>query len=237
MKTLSRTHTVTDTDTATASAARASDSQRILVWDAPVRVFHWLMALSFAGAWLSAEQDGWEGVHVTLGYTMAGLLAFRLLWGVFGTRYARFADFVRGPARIARYLGSLARGWPEHYTGHNPAGAAAVVALLALTAVVTASGWAAWHEIGGEAIEELHEGLAGAMLGLVFIHIAGVLAGSRLHRENLVAAMIGGRKQGQPEDAARRPWRGVAAAILLAVLAFWWLQWQGAPAWTKLIWP
>lgn len=223
MKTLShaRTHR--------GAAATATGVRRILVWDAPLRVFHWLMALSFAGAWLTAERDGWEVVHVTLGYTMAGLLVFRLVWGVAGTRYARFSDFVRGPAAVARYLGGLLRGRPAHYTGHNPAGALAVVALLVLTAVVAASGWAAWHDIGGELVEDLHEGAASVMLGVVVMHIAGVLVSSRLHRENLVAAMFSGRKQGKPEDAARRPWRGLAAVLLAAVLAFWWFQWQAAP--------
>ena len=211
------------------SASRA-EARRILVWDAPVRVFHWLMVLSFAGAWLTAESEHWRLLHVTLGYTMAGLVAFRLLWGLFGTRHARFASFVRGPAAAARYVGTLLRGRPEHHAGHNPAGALAIVALLALAAVVTAWGFATYRELGGDWLEELHEGAASVMLALVGLHVAGVVLGSLLHHENLVGAMISGRKPGRPEEGIASAWRSVAALMLAAVLGFWWLQWQDAPS-------
>jgi cytochrome b len=89
----------------------SNEQTKILVWDAPVRVFHWLMVLSFAGAYLTAESERWRLVHVSLGYTMAGLLVFRILWGLLGTPYARFSSFVRGPAAVARYL----RGHAERH--------------------------------------------------------------------------------------------------------------------------
>jgi cytochrome b len=202
---------------------------RILVWDVPVRVFHALMVASFAGAWLTAESERWRLLHVTLGYTMAGLVAFRLLWGLVGTRHARFASFVRGPKALAQYLGALLRGRPEHHTGHNPAGALAIVAMLALTAVLAFSGWATYNELFGEAFEELHEGAANAMMALVVIHVAGVLLASWMHHENLVGAMVSGNKIGSPQDAIRRAWTGVGALVLAAVLGFWALQWQSAP--------
>ena len=101
------------------SAAEAKNTQlktqRILVWDVPVRVFHWLMVLSFAGAYLTAEGERWRLLHVTLGYTMAGLVAFRILWGLMGTKYARFSTFVRGPQDVARYVDAMLRGQPEHH--------------------------------------------------------------------------------------------------------------------------
>ncbi|MEO8137849.1 MAG: cytochrome b/b6 domain-containing protein [Betaproteobacteria bacterium] len=202
---------------------------KVLVWDAPVRVFHWLMVASFAGAYLTAESERWRLVHVTLGYTMAGLVGFRILWGLVGTRHARFASFVRGPATVLRYVRSLIQGQPEHHVGHNPAGALAIVGLLALTLVVGASGWATFDDIGGTALEEVHEAAANLMLAIVGIHAAGALLSSWLHRENLIAAMIVGRKQGRPEEGIRRPWRPVAALMLAAVLGFWWVQWNGAP--------
>lgn len=208
----------------------ARGKRRILVWDAPVRLFHWLMVLSFAGAYLSAESERWRLLHVTLGYTMAGLVAFRILWGLLGTRHARFASFVRGPGAVGRYLRSLLQRRPEHYTGHNPAGALAIVALLLLTLGVTAAGWATYQEVGGKWLEELHQVLANLMLAVVGVHVAGVVLGSWLHRENLVAAMLTGRKAGPPQDAVHGAWRSVAALMLAAVLGFWWLQWQGAPA-------
>lgn len=203
---------------------------RILVWDLPTRVFHWLLALSFAGAYLTAESERWRLVHVTLGYTVGGLLVFRLLWGLVGTRHARFASFVRGPAAVARYLGSLVAGRPEHHTGHNPAGALAIVALLALGAVLVLTGWSTYNDVGGDWLEELHEGAANVMLAVVGLHVGAVLLSSRLHHENLVRAMVSGRKQGAPQEGIRRAWRGLGVLLLLAVLAFWAEQWRTAPA-------
>lgn len=206
---------------------------RILVWDAPVRVFHWLAVLCFFGAWITAESERWRALHVTLGYTLAGLVAFRLVWGLMGTRHARFASFVRGPRAVGRYLASLVRGRPEHHTGHNPAGAWAIVGLLGLAALVTFSGWATYQEVWADWPEELHEGAANAMMALVLVHVAGVVVSSWMHRENLVAGMLTGRKPGSPADALRRGWQGLAALMLAAVLAFWWWQWRapvdGAP--------
>jgi cytochrome b len=204
-------------------------ARQVLVWDAPVRVFHWLMVLSFAGAYLTAESERWRLLHVTLGYTMAGLLAFRVVWGLVGTRHARFASFVRGPAVVMRYLRSLASGRPEPHVGHNPAGALAIVALLGLTGLVTAAGWATFNDLGGEWLGELHEGAANVMLAVVGVHVAGVLIGSWLHRDHLIGAMFSGRKPGLPQDAVRSAWRSVAVLMLAAVLGFWVFQWQSAP--------
>lgn len=211
-------------------AAATSARPPILVWDAPIRAFHWLMVLCFAGAYLTAESESLRLVHVTLGYTMAGLVGFRLVWGFVGPRHARFANFVRGPAAVMRYLRSLVSGHPEHYVGHNPAGALAIVALLAITLLLVATGWANYNDIGGGLAEELHEGVANTMLALVAVHVAAVLASSWLHRENLVGAMLHGRKPGAPAEGIRRPWRALAALLLAAVLGFWWWQWQLAPA-------
>jgi cytochrome b len=212
----------------------APTAKRVLVWDAPVRVFHWLTVACFAGAWITAESERWRLLHATLGYTMAGLLVFRLVWGFVGSRHARFADFVRGPRAVLRYLGSLLRGQPEHHVGHNPAGALAIIGLLLLIALASVTGWAAYNEVGGEWVEGLHEGAANAMMALVVVHVGAVALSSWLHHENLVGAMITGRKPGTPRDAIAHAWRSVAALMLAAVLAFWWWQWQapigGAPA-------
>jgi cytochrome b len=210
--------------------ARAGAVRKVLVWDAPVRVFHWLMVLSFAGAYLTAESERWRLVHVTLGCTMVGLVAFRIVWGLLGTRHARFASFVRGPRAISAYLRGMIQGQPMHHVGHNPAGALAIVALLGLASVVTAAGWASHNELGGQWLKELHEGAANVMLAVVGVHIAGVLIYSWMRRDNLIGAMLTGRKTGRPEDAVRSAWRSVAVLMLVAVLGFWMLQWQSAPA-------
>lgn len=213
----------------TKSASPVNGPQAVLVWDAPVRVFHWLMVLCFAGAYLTAESEVWRLVHVTLGYTMAGLVVFRLLWGLAGTRYARFTSFVRGPQAVMAYVRSLLRGQPEHHTGHNPAGAVAIVAMLLLTVGIAASGWVAYNDLSGEWVAELHEVLANTLLLVVGIHVAGVVVASILHRENLARAMLTGRKLGTPAEGIRSAWRVVAVLLLAAVLGFWWLQWSSAP--------
>jgi cytochrome b len=196
-------------------------TERILVWDLPTRLFHWLLAGTFAGAWLTAESERWIDVHVTLGYTFAGLIAFRLVWGFVGSRYARFASFVTGPRPMMRYLRSILMMKPEHHVGHNPAGGWAVLALLGLGAVTSLSGYLAYSDFGGHWLEELHEGAAGAMLALVFVHIGAVLVSSLIHRENLVRAMVTGLKRGARSEAIRRPQWIAAGALVVAVVGFW----------------
>jgi cytochrome b len=164
------------------------------VWDILLRAFHWSFAAAFVGAWLTAESERFRNVHVFLGYAMLGLIALRVLWGFVGPRHARFSSFVRGPAAIVKYLRSLLGPRPEHHLGHNPAGAVAIVALLAFGLAAIASGWAVYNDLGGEWLEEAHEFLAGAMLAVVGVHLAGVAVASLLHRENLVRAMLTGRK-------------------------------------------
>ena len=203
--------------------------QKIRIWDAPVRVFHWLLVLCFTGAYITSETEAWRLLHVTLGYTLAGLLGFRLVWGLVGTRYARFGQFVRGPAAVLRYLRSLRSGQPEHHLGHNPAGAVAIVLLLALGLAVTATGYASYNELGPGWLVELHELAVDAMLVVIAGHLLGVLAASLQHKENLVRAMFSGYKRGSAGQGIGSSWRSVALVVLLAVLGFWWQQWQGAP--------
>lgn len=212
-------------DTTTSAAERPG----ILVWDAPVRVFHGLMVLCFAVAWWSAESERWQWVHVTAGWTMAGLTAFRLVWGLIGSRHARFSAFVRPPAEAWRYLCGLWRGAPEPHVGHNPAGAWAILGMLALTAASALSGWSTFNEWGGHAVEEVHELLAHLLLLLVGVHVAGVVVGSLVQRQNLAQAMLSGRKQGPPSAALHSSRRGLALLLLVCVVAFWTWQWQTVP--------
>jgi cytochrome b len=207
-----------------------SNLRGVPVWDAPVRTFHWLLVLSFAGAWLTAESERWQWVHATLGYTMAALVGFRIVWGLIGTRHARFAAFVRGPGAAGQYLAALLKGRPEHHPGHNPAGALAILALMVLVGITAATGVSTYYDLGGKWIEELHEGAANTLLGLVLVHLAGVAVGSLAHGENLVRAMITGRKRVPPGEGIGRPRRTIAALMLVMTLGFWALQWYSAPA-------
>lgn len=199
----------------------APATSRILVWDLPVRLFHWMLAISFAGAWLTAESERWRDIHILLGYTAGVLVVLRVVWGLVGTRHARFASFVRGPRRVVAYLRSLVSGRPEHTAGHNPAGALAIVALLALTLAIVATGLVVEADAGPKGLDDVHEALATAMLVVVGIHVAGVVVGSLVHRENLVRAMVTGRKLGSPGDAIGSPRRIVAAALVALVVGVW----------------
>ena len=194
-------------------------SQRTLVWDLPTRVFHWLLAASFAGAFLTAESERLRDVHLLLGYTAGGLIAFRLLWGVIGTRYARFTSLPLSPRAVVAYLKSLPTQAPQHYVGHNPAGSWAIVGLLAMIALLVASGWAVATGAGPQTLEEAHEFLGNAALALVLFHIAAAIVSSFIHRENLVRAMVTGFKRGAAPPAAGTRWL-VALLLVGAVAAF-----------------
>jgi len=196
--------------------------QKILAWDWPVRIGHWLMVGGFVLAWLTSESESLRLVHALAGATVMAVAAFRLVWGVVGSRTARFSDFVRGPAAVRTYLLGLLRLQPAHFTGHNPAGGWAILLLLGFALLAGASGWAIYNNLGGHWLEELHEGLASAMLLVVIVHLAGVFSGSVLHGENLVRAMVNGLKLGDREEA-------IPSARPLAAIAL--LLWTGAAAW------
>lgn len=197
------------------------EKTKVLIWDLPTRVFHWLLALSFTGAFLTADSERLRDIHVVFGYTMLGLVAFRLLWGVIGSRYARFSAFAFGAGRVLGYFKSLFSRSPRHYLGHNPAGSWAIYALLLLATAAGLTGYATYNEIGSGWMEDLHEGIANTLLTVVIVHISGVLVSSLLHRENLVRSMIDGFKSGKPGDGIRYRHRIVAALLLLAVVGFW----------------
>ena len=197
-------------------------NERQLVWDLAVRVFHWMLAASFAGAYALSESERWRNVHVMLGYTALGLIAFRLVWGLVGTHFARFSSFRYGPSEAVAYLKEIATGRARHYAGHNPAGSWAVYALLAVGLATGVSGYLNFNELGGDAMEEMHEVLANLWLLVVSLHVAGVVVSSIAHRENLARAMVTGYKIGAGPRVAGGPAVSVVGvAMVAAVLGFW----------------
>ena len=196
----------------------------VLVWDVPVRVFHWLLVFSVAGAWLSAESERWRWWHETLGYTTLGLMAFRLVWGCLGTRHARFADFVRSPAVVWAYVLKMVRMRAPRHVGHNPLGAWAVLALIALTTLAGVSGWLIADGDAPGWLEEAHELAANALMATIGVHVLGVLFSGWLHRENLVRAMLTGRKRATPDQGISAAWAGLGVVMVVAVVWFWWSQ-------------
>lgn len=180
----------------------------IRVWDPLVRGFHWTLVLAYLVAWLTEDDVQW--LHVYAGYLILGLLAVRLVWGVVGTRYARFSQFVAAPAEVKAQLKDLARLKAKRYIGHNPAGGWMILAMIVTLSLTCLTGLAVYgvEEHAGplaslmagagegteDFLEETHEFFANFSLFLVMIHIAGVLIESLLQKENLVRAMITGYK-------------------------------------------
>lgn len=179
------------------AAGGTSPPATVPVWDVFVRAFHWSLVISFAFAWITADE--WDRLHEWSGYTASALVALRVVWGFVGVRHARFSDFVRSPFVVLGYLGDVLRGRERRFLGHNPAGGTMIIALLIGICGLGATGWmmtsnAFW---GVEWVEDVHEVLANGLLALVALHVAGVLMASFSHRENLVLAMLTGRKRAE----------------------------------------
>lgn len=173
----------------------ASASETVKVWDVLVRIFHWSLVALFATAFITGEHS--ETIHIRAGYGVLALVGVRILWGFVGTRHARFTDFVYRPATVLGYMRDAALFRARRYLGHNPAGGAMVLALLASLVVTGASGVTMTLDSfwGQKWIEEIHEAAAHATLILIGLHVAGVVFSSLSHGENLVRSMITGRKR------------------------------------------
>lgn len=165
------------------------------VWDPLVRLGHWGLVGGVAVAWFTRHGGG--KLHEWVGYAVLGVLCVRLVWGVVGSRHARFARFVRSPGHTLAYVRSLLSGHAPRHLGHNPLGSWMIVALIVVAFAAAGSGvlYTTDRFWGVEWVEDLHEALAEALLVLAGIHVAGVLFESLRQRENLVAAMIHGRKR------------------------------------------
>ncbi|NOT13180.1 MAG: cytochrome B [Methylococcaceae bacterium] len=210
-----------------------SDQQTVQVWDILIRIFHWSLVAAFVVAYLTSEEN--NSWHIYSGYTVLGLIAFRVVWGFIGSRHARFSDFLRSPSAVIEYIKNTRSKNPRHYLGHNPVGGWMVIALLGMLFVVTLSGLKVYAieegkgpfaannihltpitaahaedeaegdeneneneaESGEEFWEEIHELSTNLMLALIALHLIGVLFSSRLHKENLVKAMLTGKKEQQ----------------------------------------
>ncbi len=179
----------------TVEAGGVTPPATVRVWDRFVRVFHWSLAALFLIAFVTGDEV--ESVHIAAGYAIALLVSLRIVWGFIGPAHARFADFVKSPREVLSYLGDVARFRGRRYLGHNPAGGAMIVALLLMLTGTAATGYmmttdAYW---GSKWVEEVHEVFANLTLGLVVLHVLGVLFASFEHGENLVRAMFTGRKR------------------------------------------
>ncbi len=211
-------------------SASGKSGNTVLVWDLPTRIFHWSLLIAFASAWVTSVSDRFLFHHVFAGYLFIGLLIFRLVWGMVGSHYARFRSFAHDWSSVTEYLKGLMTGQAARYIGHNPAGSYAIFAMLILGVVVTASGLLV---LGGEeghgplkglisyqlgsSTKEYHESAAVLMLLIAFVHLGGVIVESLWHRENLIWAMITGRKP-EHDDAEAVNLHALIAVIMLGTI-------------------
>jgi len=187
----------------------SNNSSIVKIWDPFVRIFHWTLVLSFFIAYVTEED--FLTIHTFAGYTVLALLLLRIIWGLIGTRYARFSDFTYSPQAIKEFIKDTLYLRAKRYLGHNPAGGAMILLMIISLLVTTLTGIAVygieeqagplsnWYtqkdSIWGDVFEETHEFFANFTLLLVFIHVAGVIVESFIHKENLVKSMIDGNKR------------------------------------------
>ncbi|MDH5766664.1 MAG: cytochrome b/b6 domain-containing protein [Gammaproteobacteria bacterium] len=190
------------------------NTQQIKVWDPLVRFFHWSLVLAFMIAYITEED--FLTLHSYAGYAVLGLILVRIVWGLIGTRHARFRDFIYPPETIKQFIKDTMTLKARRYLGHNPAGGAMILLMIVSLIITSVSGiavygaeeqlgpMAGWfsHGFWGEALEELHEFFANFTLLLVFIHISGVIIESLIHKENLVKSMVTGMKQADSNKQA-----------------------------------
>ncbi|MDD3444865.1 MAG: cytochrome b/b6 domain-containing protein [Zavarzinia sp.] len=194
-----------------ASAPAVAPTPGVRVWDPFVRLFHWSVVAGVVLNYAVLEEG--KPAHRYIGYGVAALLGLRLVWGFVGSRHARFADFVAGPRTVFGHLRAALSGRDRRYIGHNPAGGAMILVLMALIGLIAVSGWmqgldAFWGE---EWVQDLHAIAANVLVGFAVLHVAAALIEGLRHRESLVLAMITGRKRpasGTDVDHAPAPRRG-----------------------------
>lgn len=206
--------------------------ERKPVWDIFVRLFHWSLAASILFAWWSGEQGGnWMQWHMYAGYTVLGLVLFRLFWGFAGSHYARFSEFVRSPIHTLKYGLQLVKRKEPHYIGHNPLGGWMVLLLLLLSAAQAGTGLFANDEIFTEGplvhlvsydlsveITRWHKLIFDGLLIAIGLHLLGVFTHQVFKREKLIQAMLHGRKTAGVQEA-RYPFAPVMRGVTLAILA------------------
>lgn len=193
------------------SAAATRPIRTVKTWDLGVRLFHWLLVASIALAFLSSEEDSiLSAWHEPAGWVAAVLIAFRLVWGVVGGEHARFANLIR-PSRLKGHVTGLFAGRVHASLGHNPLGGIAVIGLLILTAATMFTGAADG--------EDIHEVIAWTLLGMIALHLGAVIAMSFLTRDNLIRAMITGRKKTTHFPHAQDAAPPIRLAVPLAMLA------------------
>ncbi|HMN41107.1 MAG TPA: cytochrome b/b6 domain-containing protein [Phycisphaerales bacterium] len=195
---------------------------RVLIWDLPIRLFHWMLAGGFIAAavislWLGDDSPLFP-YHAIIGLTIAFMVCLRVVWGVIGTRYAKFGTFIFGPGALIEHMKGTLVGGGRRYVGHNPGSALAIFALLALVPALAVTGIMLGR--GDTSVKDLHEILAWVTVGVVVAHVLGVALHIVRHRENITASMIHGKKHARPSDAIASA-RPIIAVVFLVIVGAW----------------
>jgi cytochrome b len=189
-----------------------------LIWDLPVRLFHWTLAAGFAVAFgialLTGEHSSVFPYHMMIGLVLGLMVVLRIIWGLMGTRWARFSTFLHSPAAVVGYMSGIVTGRARRFVGHNPGSAYVILAMFLLVLLLVGTGL--MMSSGNESVEEVHGLLAWLLVVLVVVHIAGVVIHTIRHRENITASMIHGHKAAEPTDAI--PHAAVVPAIAFTAL-------------------
>lgn len=211
-----------------ANAASASQAGSVKVWDFPTRIFHWSFAALVVLAFVTSEGgDAILSIHTFLGTALVGFIVYRVIWGVIGSRYAQFSDFVHGPTTVVDYAKRLIAFRPPYSVGHNPLGGWMVLALLGIVLVASLTGMMVVEDgyvgplsgFAGGIFGHLHEGLGSFVMVLVGVHIVGVLAHLVISRENLIRSMFTGLKH-PPRGVSAQGIQPVGIVRPLIALAF-----------------
>ena len=215
-----------------------------LVWDLPVRLFHWLLVIALVAQWVTAEMmDNAMDIHFYIGYFLLGLILFRVIWGIFGPRYARFSNFVKGPGETLNYARALAQKKPPGFTGHNPVGGLMVIATLLIVALQGVSGLFITDDVFsngpyyGQVSQEteklmswLHHNLFNAIMAIAAIHIVAIVVYQRILKYDLVKPMLTGKKETSHQNGITSSKLVLALVIALLVAGFvYWLVFMAPP--------
>jgi cytochrome b len=209
----------------TKSAAAAGTSRDHPLWDWPVRLIHWLIALILPASWWTAE-EGYMEIHQWLGLSLLIAVLTRLCWGLIGSPQARFRDFLRGPAQVLAYL----RGAPLETPGHNPLGGWSAMLLWILLVLQALTGTVGSDDVLftgpfhyvfdtslSDRLSELHEVLFNVIVALVALHIAAIAYYERIRRQRLLRPMVFGKADGRSGTGPAQPlYKALIVAVLLA---------------------
>jgi len=214
-------------------------SKHVLIWDLPLRIFHWLFACTVIASWYTSDQDNdLIELHMQLGYFALGLLIFRVLWGFVGTKHSLFSSFIPTPKRLVSYIKNMSNSRIESSVGHNPLGSLMVILMILLISLQAISGLfinddvfssGPYYESVSKDIEKimvfLHHNVFDFMIGAIILHLVAIGYYVRIKKQSLILPMITGKKAGKINNTLEikhsKLWTALLVVIVAAVFVYW----------------